>query len=285
MRETNPIISELTQTRAGEVVVLGAPWDQGSSFLRGTALGPRRIREALFSQARSLVTEAGEDLAEKTSFRVLGDLDLDKPETVAGILEEAAEGVLSRGGRPPTLGGDHSITTGLVRAVARHHPGLVLVQIDAHPDLYEDYDGDRRSHACPMTRILEEGLVERLVQIGIRAMNPPQRAVADRFGVEVLEMRTWDDSASAIRGIVGPVYLSLDLDGLDPAYAPGVSHPEPGGLSTRQVLEILQYLPGPIVAADIVELNPVRDLHDLTAVVASKLLKEMASRMLHEDSR
>lgn len=261
-------------------MVLGAPWEDGSSYLRGTGQGPARVREALRSPARSLVTESGKDLEQEERFHLFGDLSLSDQAQCSRVLEDSADRVLALGGRLLTLGGDHSITVGLVRAYARHFSGLTLLQIDAHPDLYDEYQGNRWSHACPMARILEEGLIDRLIQVGIRAMTPEQQTLADRFEVEVVEERSWTADALAAYPRTAPLYISLDLDGLDPAFAPGVSHPEPGGLSTRQTLEILQRLPGPIVGADLVELNPMRDPQGLTAVVAGKLVKELVARLL-----
>nr|NIV28320.1 agmatinase [Anaerolineae bacterium] len=150
--------------------------------------------------------------------------------------------------------------------------------LDAHPDLYDEIEGNRYSHGCPFARIMEESLVTRLVQVGIRTMNPHQRAQAERFGVEVHEMRDWRPGTAFDFG--GPVYLSLDLDVLDPAFAPGTSHHEPGGLSTREVLELIQNLRAPIVGADIVELNPKRDPLGITAMAAAKLLKEVVAGMV-----
>ena len=282
MRDPDPITSDLARTRPGDLVVLGAPWEEGSSYLRGTGQAPARIRQALCSQARSLVTETGKDLGQDDRFRLLGDLTVADQEQCSRVLEQAADRVLAAGGRLLTLGGDHSITVGLIRAFARHFPGLTLLQIDAHPDLYDEFQGDRWSHACPMARILEEGLIERLVQVGIRSMTPEQQTLADRYDVDVVDMRSWQTGALTKYDWTAPLYISLDLDGLDPAFAPGVSHPEPGGLSTRQTLEILQELPGPIVGADLVELNPMLDPQGLTAVVAGKLVKELAARLLQE---
>ena len=125
---------------------------------------------------------------------------------------------------------------------------------------------------------MEENLVTRLVQVGIRTMNPHQRAQAERFGVEINEMRDWQPGT--VIEFDGPVYLSLDLDVLDPAFAPGTSHHEPGGFSTREVLGIIQNLRAPVVGADIVELNPVRDPLGITAMAAAKLLKEVLALML-----
>jgi arginase family enzyme len=158
-----------------------------------------------------------------------------------------------------------------------------VVQLDAHPDLYDEFEGDRLSNACPFARIMEEGRVRRLVQVGIRTMNGPQRNQAERFGVEVVEMKDWPPQLTP--GVEGPVYVSLDLDVFDPAFAPGVSHPEPGGLSTREVIAFLQRLPGPVVGADLVELNPACDPGGGTARVAAKLAKELLARLLSDPER
>jgi arginase family enzyme len=125
---------------------------------------------------------------------------------------------------------------------------------------------------------MEEGLAARMVSVGIRTANPHQREQAERFGVETFGPT--DDLTTVLASLAPPLYLSLDLDVLDPAFAPGISHYEPGGLSTRQVLEILHALPCPLAGADIVELNPERDLHGMTAMVAAKLLKEIVAGML-----
>ena len=125
---------------------------------------------------------------------------------------------------------------------------------------------------------MEEELVARMLSIGIRTANPHQRQQAEGFGVETYGVT--DDLSAAVASIRPPLYLSIDLDVLDPAFAPGISHHEPGGLSTRDVLEILHSLPCPPIGADIVELNPDRDLHGVTAMVAAKLLKEIIARML-----
>jgi arginase len=162
--------------------------------------------------------------------------------------------------------------------VSRSYPSLTILHIDAHPDLYDDYEGDRFSHACPFARIMEKGLARRLVQVGIRTMNEHQRRQADRFGVEVIDMRAWKTGTRLT--VSGDVYLSIDLDGMDPAYAPGVSHREPGGLSVREVLTLLQDTQGTLVGADVVEYNPRQDLGGMTATAAAKIVKEIAGRML-----
>jgi arginase family enzyme len=164
-----------------------------------------------------------------------------------------------------------------MRAMRLHHDRLTLLQIDAHSDLYDDFEGNRFSHACAFARIMEESLADRLVQVGIRAMTGHLKEQAHRFGVEVLDMRAWERGMRP--SFDGPVYISIDLDGIDPGFAPGVGHPEPGGLSVRDVIELIHTIPGPIVGADIVEYNPSVDPTGLTAVVAAKLVKEVVGSM------
>jgi arginase family enzyme len=128
---------------------------------------------------------------------------------------------------------------------------------------------------------MEEGLARRLVQVGIRTMSAHQQAQADRFGVEVVPMRAgFDAMRAAVASVTGPLYLSVDIDALDAAFAPGISHPEPGGLTMRELVTLLQTIPrGILVAADVVELNPVNDLRDLTARVAATCVKEIVGRV------
>jgi agmatinase len=254
------------------------PWDEHSSFLRGAALGPAAIREALRSPSTNLTTESGLDLEADPRFTDAGDLDVPPGDAALGGIERGAASLLESGARILALGGDHSVTYPLVHAHAALHAGLTLVHLDAHPDLYDEFEGDRLSHACPFARIMESGLVGRLVQIGIRTSNAAQRAQAERFGVESVEAKDWLPDLTLETW--GPVYVSIDLDVLDPAFAPGVSHPEPGGPSTRDVIGLVQRLRGRVVGADVVELNPARDVGGLTARVAAKLVKELAARLI-----
>jgi len=212
-----------------------------------------------------------------------GDVELSGEPAAARIaIEQGTMALLARGGRPIALGGDHSVTYPVMRALRTKERRLTILHIDAHADLYDNFDGDRFSHACPFARIMEEGLCDRLVQVGIRTLNAQQRDQAARFGVEIINMRAWASGARPV--LSGPVYLSFDLDALDPAFAPGVSHWEPGGLTTRDVVGLIQSLSPPVVGADVVELNPARDPSGVTAMVAAKFVKEIASRMLETTS-
>jgi agmatinase len=232
------------------------------------------------SPSSNLSTESGLDLGSEARFRDAGDLEI--PTGAGGLpaIERGIAAIVATGARVMALGGDHAISYPALRVQAPRHAGLTLVHFDAHPDLYDEFEGDRLSHACPFARIMEEKLVSRLVQIGIRTLNAPQRAQVERFGVELVEMKAF--RSDLVVAAEGPVYVSLDLDGLDPAFAPGVSHPEPGGLSTRDIIGVVQRLRGRVVGADVVELNPARDPDGATARVAAKIAKELAARMLED---
>jgi len=260
------------------VSLLGLPYDASSSFQRGAALAPPLIRQALTSSAGNQWTEALTDLGAPGRLHDAGDASIPDGPGAREKIETAVEQLLDRGVRPLFLGGDHSVTYPILRALGPRYARLTLVQFDAHPDLYDVFEGDRYSHACPFARIMEEGLATRLVQIGIRTMSGHQQEQAVHFGVEVYDMRRWRDGMTL--ALEGPIYVSFDLDALDPAFAPGLSHPEPGGLSVRQALDAIQRLPGPIVGADVVEYNPHNDVRGLTARVAAKLVKELAARLL-----
>jgi agmatinase len=257
--------------------LLGLPYDASSSFLRGAAAAPAAIRAALASPSTNLWTESGHDLGAPGMLDDAGDLTLPPTAESRGLIAEGVRRIVNSGARLLALGGDHSVTYPIMRAIGPMHPGLTLVQFDAHPDLYDEFEGDRYSHACPFARILEERLVGRLVQVGIRTMNGAQRAQASRYGVEVIDMRAW--AAGARPSVSGRIYVSIDVDVLDPAVAPGVSHREPGGLSVRDVLGVLETFTGALIGADIVEYNLSQDVAGLTAPVCAKLVKELASHM------
>ena len=255
--------------------LIGLPYDASSSYLRGPAQAPAAIREALRCASSNAWSEALQDLAGLADW---GDLALPPGPEARALIEQGLNRLLDAGGTPIALGGDHSVTYPVLRALGPRHPGLTILHFDAHADLYHDFEGDPFSHACPFARIMEEGLAQRLVQVGIRTMTGHLRQQADRFGVEIIDMRAW--AAGARPRVQGPVYVSIDLDAFDPAFAPGVSHVEPGGLSSREVITLLQDLPGPLVGADVVEFNPVRDPQGITGPLCAKLVKELASRML-----
>jgi len=258
-----------------ELRLIGAPTDRHSSFLRGPALAPPLIRAALSSDHGNMAAESGIELGLDVLLSDSGDLPLEEADGDDALIAAAVAQAAADGAIPIILGGDHSITVPVLEALAAARGPIDILHFDAHPDLYDDFEGNPRSHASPFARIMERGLARRLVQVGIRTLNRHCAKQAERFGVEIVEMRRF--SPDSVPLPAGPLYISIDLDGFDPAFAPGVSHHEPGGLSVRDVLAVLDRVRAPIVGADIVEYNPSRDLNGVTAVLAAKLVREVAA--------
>jgi agmatinase len=264
------------------LVFAGLPCDAQSTFRRGPADAPSRIRLAYDGRCYNATTELGADLAGLVSDA--GDW------FPGGSWEETredyrfrAEELLAGEAVPFFAGGDHAITMPLVEALEVLEEPVHVVQLDAHPDLYPEFDGDRWSHACVGARILEMEHVASLTQIGVRTLNQPQLEVARRHAgrLTILEARDLSIRPSDLSHIPdgAAVYLTVDLDAFDPAYAPGVSHPVPGGVSPRQALALIQEAPWRLVGMDAVEVNPSLDEGDRTAVLAARLLHEAMGRV------
>ena len=266
------------QSEMIKVALLGIPHDDNSSHLRGAADAPEHIRRELRSDAYSAWSETGTDLGAPGRLIDRGDIRFDSANDPWDLIEQEVDAAMNAGDPLICLGGDHAITHPILRAVRRRHAELTILHIDAHADIYHAYQGNPRSHASPFARIMEERLADRLIQVGLRTVNDHHRDQFERFGVETIEA---GHCGGKLRlDLATPVYISMDIDALDPAYAPGVSHREPGGLSTRQVIDLIQAIDQPIVAADIVEYNPRCDISNLTAIVAAKLVKEIGGMMV-----
>ena len=255
------------------IVIQGIQFDEKSSYQKGSGRAPALIREALHSGSLNLFAENGVSIEnaltrDKGDFKIVDYFDIKK----------ITENHLLPDHKTLTLGGDHSITFPIIKAYAKKYPKLDILHIDAHADLYDAYDGDPYSHACPFARIMENGFAARLVQVGIRTLNTHQTEQAKKFKVEIHQMRDFD--LSKIPQFENPLYISLDMDAFDPAFAPGVSHHEPGGLSSRQVIALIQNIQTEVVGADIVEYNPDRDFQNMTAFLAAKMMKEILAKML-----
>lgn len=257
------------------IALIGAPTDIHSSFLRGPASAPSAIRAALASDHANSVAEDGTEIGTDIVMRDVGNLPLTESASDDALIEAAVANAARSGAMPLVLGGDHAISLPVVAALASIHGPLNILHFDAHPDIYDDFEGDPRSHASPFARIMEVGFAKRLLQVGIRTMNRHCREQVARFGVEVIEMR--DFAVDRVPILEGPLYISIDMDGFDPSVAPGVSHIEPGGLSARDVLNVLTRQTAPLAGADIVELNPLRDINGMTAILAAKLIRELAA--------
>lgn len=255
--------------------LVGLPTDTHSSFMKGPAQAPDAIRSALSSEHSNMAAECGAELGLDIDWHDFGNLPLDVSSGDFDRIRDTASKAAAEGVTPIFLGGDHMVTYPTVAGLAQVHGPVNILHFDAHPDLYDDFGGDPLSHASPFARIMERGLAMRLVQVGIRTLNAHCREQADRFGVEIVDMRHF--LAEAVPIPAKPLYISIDLDALDPAFAPGVSHHEPGGLSVREILSVLHRVEGPIIGADVVEYNPLRDINGMTAVVAAKFVKELAA--------
>ena len=258
------------------VSLLGFPWDASSSYARGAALAPNIIRAVLNSEASSPYSFSGQsffDLIVSYDFGALPN----NPELARNAIFEKVTDIANSGNVPLSLGGDHSITFPILNALKDMYGALNVLHIDAHTDLYDEFEGDRYSHASPFARALENGCINNLVQIGLRSVGPEQRKFGAANGVVMLGAESVD--AIPFDRLIAPLYVSIDLDGIDPAFAPGVSHQEPGGLSVREVLAMLSKLKATPVGADIVEYNPEFDRGLQTAHVCARLAKELTNLM------
>ena len=261
------------------IKLTGIPFDANSSFLKGPALAPPRIRLMDKDGSANAYSESGLEIIEGITYSDIGDLHFEtaNAEKAYRLIKQHITENLDTTTKIISLGGDHSITFPIVEAYTKMYGEIHILHIDAHADLYDNFDDNPYSHASPFARIMENGLANSLTQVGIRTLNNHQRDQAKRFNVTTIEMKDFD--YSFLNKLRGPLYISLDLDGLDPAYAPGVSHHEPGGLTTRELISIIQKINVPIIGADIVEYNPTRDINNMTAMVAYKLLKELIAKM------
>lgn len=272
----------------GDLAFIGLPDDSRSSFRKGAAQGPRSIREHYDGRAYNSSSESGLDLRERVFD--LGDW---KPssswETTRADYRARAGRLLKAGVRPFFVGGDHAVTIPLGEALSSLNNPVHIVQFDAHPDFYPDFRGDRFSHACVGSRLAEMPHVASLTQMGIRTLNSTQREA-----LTGLEQRVRILEAGELSGALpfpswipydADLWVTLDIDALDPCYAPGVSHPVPGGLSSRLLLDWFRDLPWRLIGMDVVEINPMHDLNGQTAIAAGRILHQAMAAALRPQPR
>ncbi len=275
-------ISESPDAMSGTICLLGLPCDLQSSYRKGAADAPRRIREAVNASCYNAVTDSGVDLTGQVID--LGDLAprSDWAETMQCYAERTRD-LFASDRRAFFLGGDHAVTIPVVQALDAIARPVHVLQFDAHPDLYPDFQDDPFSHACTAHRILEMPHVASLTILGVRTLNPIQRQAAERFSerLRMLEARHLIGALPPLPHLASddPVYLTLDLDVFDPAHVPGVAHPVPGGLSPRQVLNFLADAPFHLVGMDAVEVNPSLDVNSATAVLAGRMVQQGMGRV------
>lgn len=260
-----------------ELGFLGIADDSQSSYRRGCSSAPERIRNAYDGRCFNATSESGVDLTASVSD--LGDL------THRGSWESSARHYrqfmaarLKEGKTLFIAGGDHAVTVPVAEALAAFDHPVHVIQIDAHPDLYPEFEGNPNSHACVAARILEMDHIASVTQLGIRTLNAVQSRQLERFHERLRLLFARDLSGELPSPAHIPegaaVYITIDLDGFDPSIAPGVSHPVPGGVSARQVLNFIQRGHWNLVGMDVVELNPTLDANDQTAILAARLLHE-----------
>jgi arginase len=261
------------------IKLLGIPFDNNSSFLKGPALAPPRIRLMDTDGSANAFAESVTEIANGKNYTDAGDMvftDIN-PGAVYNKIKSQVQQELEDGSKLICLGGDHSVSYPVIEAHAAQYKSLHVLHLDAHADLYDNFDNNPYSHASPFARLMEKNILGSLTQVGIRTLNTHQQAQAAKFGVQIIEMKNVD--TDFIKTLKAPLYISLDLDVLDPAFAPGISHHEPGGMTTRELISIIQRIDVNIVGADIVEYNPIRDINNMTAMVAYKLFKELVDKM------
>lgn len=279
---------EAAQAAGLDVGFVGVPLDLGTSNRSGTRFGPRQIRtESVMLRPYNMATRA----APFDSLKVadLGDVALNPYSLLDSVrlIEEHYDRIYAQGCKTLSLGGDHTMTLPILRAVARHRGPVGLIHVDAHADVNDTMNGEKIAHGTPFRRAYEEGLLDprRVVQIGLRGTG----YAAEDFdwcrerGFRVVQAEAcWNRSLAPLMAEVreqmgdGPVYLTFDIDGIDPAYAPGTGTPEIAGLTVPQALEIIRGAHGlDLVSADVVEVSPPYDTTGTTALLAANLAYEM----------
>lgn len=260
-----------------KVAILSIPIDFNASFSFGAANGPAVILESLQHGSLNKSCENSEQIHLQENVTIEQALTTCDSNNFVSSIESYVSEQLQKGIKPLVLGGDHSISYPVIKAIHQRFGQMTIIHLDAHSDLYHEYKGNPYSNACPFARVMENKLANNLYQYGVRTLTEHQREQAKKFNVQINEMRDWPTNLPEIDG---PVYLSIDVDAIDPAFAPGVSHKEPGGLTTREVINIIHQLKGNLVGADIVEFNPTYDIANQTAYVAAKLAKECIGKLL-----
>ena len=271
-----------------DICFVGVPLDTGTSNRAGARFGPRQIRaESCLIRPYNMATRAAP--FDSLSIADIGDVAINtfNLEKSIGLIEKAYDEILAHNCKPLTMGGDHTIAIPILRAIRRKHGPVGMVHVDAHADINDTMFGEKIAHGTPFRRAVEEGLLDgkRVVQIGLRATGYSAEDFdwprAQGFRVVQAE-ECWYKSLAPLMAEIraqlgkGPVYLSFDIDGLDPSYAPGTGTPEIGGLTTPQALEIIRGCRGlDLVGGDLVEVAPPYDPSGNTALTGANLLFEM----------
>ncbi|MFZ5776581.1 MAG: agmatinase [Bacillota bacterium] len=276
-RRTQIFMGATDDFGAARAVIYGAPMDWTASYRPGSRLGPARIREASYG-IETFSWNSGRELFE-VSFYDAGDLDLPFGNVQSSLetIRQAAGKLVAAGKIPIGLGGEHLVSLAMIEPVYRACPDLAVIHFDAHADLREDYYGEELSHATVMRRVASLLGPKNIFQAGIRSGTRQEYdyAVANTNLLRVPILEAVDRMLSLLAG--RPVYITLDVDVVDPAYAPGTGTPEPGGCTSGEILEAVRRLGSGLnlVGLDLVEVLPAHDLSERTVILAAKILREV----------
>jgi agmatinase len=281
---------DLNETDA-DVAFLGVPYDDSTTYRPGARFGPRAIRLAS-TLLKPYNPVTGTDLQEHTI------VDHDDTPVIPGYTEETfneieqrIRSILQTGTAPAIAGGDHSTTLPVLRAIAREYGSVSLVQFDAHSDLWTEYFGKKYNHGTTMHHAIEEGLIDpdTSIRIGDRGglYKESDVELVNDAGIEHYPVSALDETSVAELGEIirdrttGPVYATIDIDAVDPAFAPGTGTPMPGGMTSREILQLTRELRGcDLIGFDLVEVSPPYDTSDVTAILAANIIFEALCALL-----
>ena len=275
-----------------DIAVVGIPFDGGTSYRPGARFGPAAVRQGsrLLRPYHPALGSLPFELAQVVDAGDIACTPFSTEEAVTEI-ERGADALLAGGGRLVAVGGDHTVALPLLRATARRYGPLALVHFDAHLDTWDSYFGQRYAHGTPFRRAWEEGLLrrDRSVHVGLRGPLYAETDLVEDAGMGFAQITTEQVAQLGVATVVehvlarvgdAPLYVSVDIDVLDPAHAPGTGTPEAGGLTSRELLSVLRGLePARIVGADVVEVSPAYDHAEITAVAAAHVLYDVVTLM------
>jgi agmatinase len=275
-----------------DIALVGIPFDGGTTYRPGARFGPSAVRQGS-RLLRPYHTELDTLPFERGQVVDAGDLSCSPFDIEAAVsqIEAGADALLQGGGRMVAVGGDHTIALPLLRATSKRHGPLALVHFDAHLDTWDTYFGQRFTHGTPFRRAWEEGLLlrDRSVHVGLRGPLYGSGDLTDDAAMGFLQISTSDVARGGTDHVINqlvervgdaPLYVSVDIDVLDPAHAPGTGTPEAGGLTSRELLALLRGLDGlSIVGGDVVEVSPAYDHAEITAIAAAHVLYDLVTLM------
>lgn len=301
----NPLffgIRNVNSIETANLVTIGIPWDFSSSYRKGSAQAPDHIRQATTSDLYNPFSESLIDLREKFNLFDYGNINnsnLDAISCKDAVLKDL-KSIYNRNAKCNFLflGGDHLVTyfsvLSLVQSGFYNSKNVGIIYLDAHPDLYNDFEEDPYSHACVLRRILDDTKISpsNIFQVGIRASTPKQVKFANQNEISMISRKEFHRKGpeaiaqtinQSFNDTIDLVYLSIDMDILDPGIAPGLGNPEPGGLLTSELVDFIHSLSIPLHSFDIVEYNPKYDHSQITAFAAAKLIKETLPKIVLEE--